>query len=174
MQDLVLNVPFPRLSGVSSRADCLPARYRRFGCHLSSFIDALLHSMHHYELARQLLGAPLLDSMYLYLINIILEESSDKILLQGAREKLSAKGKVKTDPSEIRIFEGGNASGACTLYETIRNLVDDKKIRISLTVDCENAGEKALKGLLNPTQNNYKLKANKDYYQLDKNRVGLT
>ena len=70
--------------------------------------------MHHYELARQLLGAPLLDSMYLYLINIILEESSDKILLQGAWEKLIAKGITPDEPVEE---PGAQSAESCPCRE---------------------------------------------------------
>jgi len=118
-----------------------------------------------YDLARQLLGVSLLDSMYLYPFNIAIEGPSDEILLRGAWEKLFSGGLVSTDPSDIRFFPSGNASGACTLYESLVTFGNSSEVKVTLIVDGDTAGKKALRGLQERTKNQYNkiLKSNIDF-----------
>lgn len=127
-----------------------------------------------YLLARQLLGVSLLDSMYLYPVNIIVEGPSDEILLRGAWEKLSDSGRCKTDPHDIRFFPGGNASGACTLFESLITFGSSTEVALALVVDGDEAGQKALRGLIARTHNALPLKANKDYFELEVNGEWMT
>ena len=127
-----------------------------------------------YLLARQLLGVSLLDSMYLYPLNVVVEGPSDEILLRGAWQKLFGAGIAKTDPCDVRFFAGGNASGACTLYESLITFGASSEVRIGLVVDGDDAGKKALRGLVARTQATLQLKANRDYFQLDGDIEWLT
>ena len=129
-----------------------------------------------YELARQLLGVSLLDSMYLYPFNLVVEGPSDEILLRGAWAKLFSKNRVSTDPSDVRFFPGGNASGACTLYESLITFGNSSEVKVSLIIDGDEAGKKALRGLQERTryQTKTSLKSNKDFFQLKETIEWLT
>lgn len=121
-----------------------------------------------YEVARQSLGVSLLDSMYLYPFNLVVEGPSDEILIRGAWEKLYKEERLLTDPDEIRIFPGGNASGACTLFESFMQYGDIGEVEILLVIDGDDAGQKALRGLLKRQKGNVELKSNRDYFQLNR------
>jgi len=129
-----------------------------------------------YELARQILGVSLLDSMYLYPFNLVVEGPSDEILLRGAWAKLFSKNRVSTDPSDVRFFPGGNASGACTLYESLITFGNSSEVKVSLIIDGDEAGKKALRGLQERTryQTKTSLKSNKDFFQLKETIEWLT
>ena len=119
-----------------------------------------------YELARQALGVSLLDSMYLYPHNIVVEGPSDELLLGGAWRSLYLEGLVATNPDHVRFFPGKNASGACTLYESMLVFGDSGEVDLRLLVDGDDAGQKALRGLLNRLGPDRKIKANFDYFSL--------
>jgi predicted ATP-dependent endonuclease of OLD family len=121
-----------------------------------------------FELARQALGVSLLDSMYLYPYNVVVEGPSDEIVLRGVWAKLFDEGRVSVDPADVRIIPGGNASGACTLFESLLNYGDTDETAICVLLDGDDAGRKALNGLLQRCRHDYKLKSNKDYFQLKK------
>jgi predicted ATP-dependent endonuclease of OLD family len=129
-----------------------------------------------YNLARQLLGVSLLDSMYLYPFNIAIEGPSDEILLRGTWEKLFSKGLVSIDPSDIRFIPSGNASGACTLYESLITFGNSSEVKVALIVDGDAAGKKALRGLQERTKNQYNkiLKSNTDFFLLEETVEWLT
>jgi putative ATP-dependent endonuclease of the OLD family len=121
-----------------------------------------------YELARQTLGVSLLDSMYLYPYNIIVEGPSDEIMLKGAWEKLHEDKRTKIDPVNIRFFPGNGASGACTLYESLITFGDSDEVKICLIIDGDDAGDKALRGLIKRLMPSRPLYGNKNYFQLTK------
>lgn len=117
-----------------------------------------------YEMARQTLGVSLLDSMYLYPVNLVVEGPSDEILLQGAMRTLS-----KTTPIaayDVKCFPAGNAASAAYLFETITSLSDASTV-VRLVIDGDSAGTNALKGLIERgKKNSIKWKSNHDYFQL--------
>jgi len=117
-----------------------------------------------YELARQTLGVSLLDSMFLYPVNLVVEGPSDEILLQGAMRVLS-----KTTPLasyDVKCFPAGNATSAAYLFETISSISDASTV-VRLIIDGDDAGKKALTGLVERgKKNSIKLKSNHDYFQL--------
>ncbi len=119
-----------------------------------------------FEDARRTLGVSLLDSMYLYPFNIVVEGPSDEILLRGAWVKLHEEGVVEIDPDDIRFFPGGNANGACCLYESFVNFGDSGEVKISLLIDGDDAGNKALTGLNKRINGIKNIKCNRDYFQL--------
>jgi len=127
-----------------------------------------------YETARRLLGVSLLDSMYLYEHNVITEGPSDEIIIRGAWEKLYKENKVSIDPRTVRFFPGNNASGACSVYETLIQFGDRDVVNIFLVIDGDEAGKKALRGLLKRNKTAPKLRANKDYFQLNSDIEWLT
>jgi len=127
-----------------------------------------------YEIARQLLGVSLLDSMYLYPFNIVVEGPADEILLRGVWKKLFSEGRIKTNPNDIRFFPGGNASGACTLYESLITFGNKEEVTTVLMIDGDDVGKKALRGLQKRMQNRVQLKANEDYHVLEKTTEWLT
>jgi len=120
-----------------------------------------------YELARQTLGVTLLDSMYLYPYNIVVEGPSDEIMLSGAWEKLYEEGRVEINPLDIKFLPGGNANGACTLYESLMVFGDYDEVGITLVIDGDDPGNKALRGLIKRSNEHLDLKSNQDYFQLD-------
>jgi putative ATP-dependent endonuclease of OLD family len=128
-----------------------------------------------YEEARMALGVTLLDSMYLYPINIVTEGPSDQILLDGAFRKIYSKRKFDFHPYDIRYFPAGNAQGACVIYESLVNWGDIKEAIILLVIDGDEAGRKALNGLIQRRKNiGVNLRANQDYFQLSKSTEDLT
>jgi predicted ATP-dependent endonuclease of OLD family len=127
-----------------------------------------------YNLARQTLGVSLLDSMYLYPYNIVVEGPSNEILLRGAWEKLYAAGKITIDPTNVKFFAGGNASGACTLFESFITFGDAGEVDIRLVIDGDHAGKKALLGLLARTKQTKVLGANRDYFELESTTEWMT
>jgi predicted ATP-dependent endonuclease of OLD family len=114
--------------------------------------------------------------MYLYPFNLVVEGPSDEILLRGAWAKLFSKNRVSTDPSDVRFFPGGNASGACTLYESLITFGNSSEVKVSLIIDGDEAGKKALRGLQERTryQTKTSLKSNKDFFQLKETIEWLT
>lgn len=128
-----------------------------------------------FEMARQLLGVSLLDSMYLYDVNIVVEGPSDEIILRKAWEILYRNGNVRLDPINIRFFPGGSANGATTLFESLIRFGDSNEVDIFLIIDGDNAGRKALNGLLKRLKrDDIVISANKHYYQLEKDIEWLT
>ena len=127
-----------------------------------------------YETARRLLGVSLLDSMYLYENNIVTEGASDEIILRGAWDKLYAAKEVKNDPRTIRYFPGNNASGACSVYETLVRFGDGNEVNVFLVIDGDEAGKKALRGMLKRNEGDQVIKANTDYFQLEQDIEWLT
>lgn len=127
-----------------------------------------------YETARRLLGVSLLDSMYLYENNIITEGPSDEIIIRGAWEKLYKENKVNIDPRTVRFFPGNNASGACSVYETLIQFGDRDVVNIFLVIDGDESGKKALRGLLKRNKSDPKIRANNDYFQLNGDIEWLT
>jgi|GEM_PF-3345294 len=128
-----------------------------------------------FEIARQSLGVSLLDSMYLYPINLVVEGPSDEILLRGALEKLQGQ-KNMIDPLDVRLFPAGNAMSACYLYESLLHFGEKNETVIRLIIDSDDAGKKALNGLIERSRNisQIKLKSNQDYFQLPKDVESLT
>lgn len=117
-----------------------------------------------YELARQTLGVSLLDSMALFPVNIVVEGPSDEILLSGALEKLASD--LHITPYDVKFFPAGNATAATYLFESLR-AYSDEKTAIRLIIDGDNAGIKALDGLLGRARRDgASWKANQDYFQL--------
>ena len=104
--------------------------------------------------------------MYLYPYNIIVEGPSDEIMLKGAWEALYKGNRTKIDPVNIRFFPGNCASGACTLYESFITFGDSDEVKICLIIDGDEAGSKALRGLLKRLKPTRSLLANNDYFQL--------
>jgi putative ATP-dependent endonuclease of the OLD family len=117
-----------------------------------------------YELARQTLGVSLLDSMTLFPLNIVVEGPSDEILLSGTLKKLASDFQVP--PYDVRFFPAGSASSATYLFESLR-AYSDGETTIRLIIDGDNAGVKALSGLLGRAKRDgTSWKANSDYFQL--------
>lgn len=131
---------------------------------------------HDYETARQSLGVTLLDSMYLYPINLVVEGPSDEIILRGALQKLKGSPGFDLDTTEVRFFPAGNATSACSLYETLLRFGDTNETSIRLIIDGDAAGKKALNGLIERLRNTAetRLRANNDYFQLTKDIEALT
>ncbi|MFZ5517546.1 MAG: AAA family ATPase [Candidatus Zhuqueibacterota bacterium] len=129
-----------------------------------------------YELARNSLGVTLLDSMYLQQINIVVEGPSDEIVLRNVIEKAYSNSQLNLDPTEIKFFPSGNAQSACYLYESLRYFGDSDQTNIYLIIDGDDAGRKALNGLINRLRNisGITIKANKDYFQLPIDVENLT
>ena len=127
-----------------------------------------------YDLARQALGVTLLDSMYLYPHNIVVEGPSDEILLLGAWKKLYEEGRTNIDPTDVKILPGGSANGACTLFESLLTFGDSDEVNIVLVVDGDDAGNKAINGLIKRSKEYLELKSNRDYYQLVKTMEWLS
>ena len=121
-----------------------------------------------YESARQALGVSLLDSMYLYPHNIIVEGPSDEIILKGAWDKLYKEGRVSIDPTDVKFLPGGSANAACTLFEALRTFGDSDEVNILLILDGDEAGNKAINGLIKRAKEYLTLKSNNDYFQLEK------
>lgn len=121
-----------------------------------------------YDTARQALGVSLLDSMYLYPHNIVVEGPSDEIILKAAWEKLYEEGKLTIDPTDVKFLPGGSANAACTLFEAIRTFGDTDEVNIQLIVDGDDAGNKAINGLIKRSKEYLTLKSNQDYFQLEK------
>jgi len=127
-----------------------------------------------YEHARQLLGVSLLDSMYVYDHNVVVEGPSDEIILSGAWHALFRDGHTSSDPDRVRFFPGGNASGACTLFESMRRFGDASEVDIVLVVDGDEAGQKALDSLEKRSGSELELQSNRDYFQLPRDVEWLT
>ena len=127
-----------------------------------------------YEEARRALGVSLLDSMYLYPFNIVVEGPSDEILMRGAWIKLYEQGRLTIDPDDVRFFPGGNASGACGLYESFVNFGDTEEVKIVLLIDGDEAGNKALHGLSKRIVGTKEFKSNRDFFQLPDDVEWLT
>jgi len=121
-----------------------------------------------YESARQALGVSLLDSMYLYPHNIVVEGPSDEIIIKAAWEKLYEEGRITTDPTDVKFLPGGSANAACTLFEALRTFGDSDEVNILLILDGDNAGNKAINGLIKRSKEYLTIKSNQDYFQLEK------
>ena len=119
-----------------------------------------------YDEARRTLGVSLLDSMYLYPYNIVVEGPSDEILMKGAWVSLYKEGRITINPDDVRFFPGGNASGACGLYESFINFGDTDEVKIFLLIDGDDAGKKSLYGLSKRIKGSKEFKSNRDYFQL--------
>lgn len=131
---------------------------------------------HDFETARNSLGVTLLDSMYLYPINIVVEGPSDEIILRGALEKVKNAFPNLLDSAEIRFFPAGNASAACSLFESLLVFGDTEETAIRLVIDGDSAGEKALRSLIERIRNTHQIHliSNKDYFQLQHDIEELT
>lgn len=129
-----------------------------------------------YETARQSLGATLLDSMYLYPINIVVEGVSDEIILRGALQKLKGNSSINFDTTDVRFFPAGNAASACSLYESMLRFGDTNEISIRLIIDGDKAGQSALQSLIKRLRNveQISLRSNDDYFQLPADIEALT
>ena len=76
----------------------------------------------------------------------------------------------------IKFIPSGNATSACYLYESLRYFVDADKTKIYLIIDGDDAGKKALNGLITRLKNvsNIIIKPNIDYFQLPIDLENLT
>lgn len=120
-----------------------------------------------YEHARNLLGASLVDTLYLFPINLVVEGPSDEILFRGVLERLYSEKRIPIDPTDVKFFPGGNADGACHLFEAFKSFGEPIEVFLGLVLDGDDAGRKAFTGL----QRRYSskestLSANYDYFQL--------
>jgi len=131
---------------------------------------------HDYETARQSLGVTLLDSMYLYPINLIVEGPSDEIILRGALEKLQEKSGFPLDSADVRFFPAGNATSACNLYESMIRFGDAEETYIRLIIDGDEAGQKALHGLTERLRitARIRLRSNNEFFQVPKDIEAFT
>jgi len=128
-----------------------------------------------YELARQSLGVTLLDSMYLNEINIIVEGESDVILFGDALLKLHEAGQTSINPEKVKFFPANSCNAACILYESFFEFGNTDEVRLLLLIDGDEAGKKALHGMVQRlSTNGIKIKANKDYFILPSIAEGLT
>lgn len=118
--------------------------------------------------ARLSLGVSLVDSMFLFPHNIILEGISDETLLRIIWDRLQREGRLKTKSSEIKFLASGNSDRACNNYHMLKTFDSTVDANIILLLDGDDAGRKALNGLQSRLKSqNLGIVANADYFQLE-------
>lgn len=117
-----------------------------------------------YETARLSLGVGLLDAMVYFPVNLVLEGPSDEILFRGALQAL--KDDLQLNPYDVKFFPAGNATSATFLFESLDSFASSET-RVRLILDGDDAGKKALAGLVGRAARDGKVfKANREYFQL--------
>lgn len=127
-----------------------------------------------YEKARETLGVTLVDSMYLYPHNIVVEGPSDEIILKHCWELFYKDGVLKTDPADIKFIVADGCVAACKIFQEFLTYANTDEADIKLIIDGDKAGAKSLNGLIARTKDLQKIKANTDYFQLKTDIEWLT
>lgn len=122
-----------------------------------------------WETAKSMLGVSLLDSLHLWPINIVTEGISDEIILSDFFEKWHESEPEKVAPPyTIRIHPATNCTSACSMFEQYFFESKDEEIDLYLVLDGDEAGKKALRGLLKrSSKNGISFSSNKDYFVLN-------
>lgn len=129
-----------------------------------------------YDLAREALGVNLIDAMFLFPVNLVVEGPSDEIILLGALNLLNTSKKIRIEPSDVKFFTASNASTACSIFETLYLHGNSSATNIRLIIDGDTAGQKALQGLIERLKKlrNINLRTNHDCFQLPTDIEQLT
>lgn len=121
-----------------------------------------------WETAKNVLGVSILDSLRLWPINIVVEGPSDEIIFKKYLElafKLNPEKYI--NPEAVRFHPAGNCINACSMFEMYYQETKNSDIECYLIVDGDDAGRKAINGMLRRGQHEgIKYKNNSDYFIL--------
>lgn len=120
------------------------------------------------EDAKSSLGISLLDSMFVFPKNVVVEGPSDEILLRTIWTRLHQEQRLKTSANDIKFWAAGGVKQACDLYYYLTNFDLGVGTKIVLVSDGDAAAKGAVSGLQSRLkQLNRTISANKDYFQLE-------